>query len=517
MEITAAERALREDAETRLVTGGTAGDIAGETGTGRSPDIGLIRHVASVARLVPLAADPDTWRPDATPGRRGISTLERFMTAATSRPGPRPGTARSALRYRDFRLVWIGLFASNIGTWMQNLALPAYVDARTGSATAVAVLMFALLGPLLLLAIPGGVIADRVPRRPWLIGMQAAQMVFSVLLAFLVARGSALGLIFLAQLGVGIGNALNAPAFQASIPLLVPREELAGAISLNSVSLNGSRVIGPAIAAVLVVWGVTTPQLFLVNAVTFLFVIFALLKVAIPDVRGSHPERGWRRALIGLRITRERKVLSRLLIAMSTFSFACLVYVALFASIARLNFGISPVGSLYKWLYAVWGLGAVTGALAVGSVLSNKRRRTLIVRGFLGFSISLAAFALVRTPALAFPVGFVLGFFYFVIATAMLTVFQENMRDTERASVMPLWFMSFGGTVTLGGLAFGPIVDLIGARWVLLFGAAWAAFLARWCDLDRLRPNAFLDHSSGDGLQSRHTTPLHEHGVASGE
>jgi MFS family permease len=439
------------------------------------------------------------------------------MTERTTRSGPRPGTARSALAYRDFRLVWIGLFASNIGSWMQNLALPAYVDARTGSATAVAVLMFAQLGPLLILAIPGGVIADRVPRRPWLLSMQASQMVFSVVLAFLVAKDSALGFIFLAQLGVGIGNALNAPAFQASIPLLVPRHELAGAISLNSISLNGSRVIGPALAAVLMLWGVTTAQLFLINAATFLFVIAALLRVALPDVRGTHPERGWRRTLTGFRIARERPVLTRLLFTMASFSFACLVYVALFASVARLNFGISPVGSLYKWLYAVWGLGAVTGALAVGSFLSSRPRRMLIVRGFVGFSLSLAVFALVRSPWLAFPVGFVLGFFYFVIATAMLTVFQENMRDTERASVMPLWFMAFGGTVTLGGLAFGPIVDLIGARWVLLVGAAWALFLARWCDLDRLRPEAFLAQAGDNHLEPRNTAPFDEHGVTSGE
>lgn len=439
------------------------------------------------------------------------------MTASSVRPGPRPGTARSALAYRDFRLIWIGVFASNVGSWMQNLALPAYIDARTGSATIVAVLVFAQLGPLLLLAIPGGVIADRVPRRPWLLSMQTAQMVFSVLLAFLVSRDSSLTLIFLAQLGVGIGNALNAPAFQASIPLLVPRHELAGAVSLNSVSLNGSRVLGPAIAAVLAAWGVSTAQLFLVNAATFLFVIVALLEVDLPDVRGAHPEKGWRRALTGLRIARERSVLSRLLLTMTAFSFAGLVYVALFASVARLNLGISPEGPTYKWLYAIWGLGAVVGALSVGTFLAGRSRRTLIVRGFIGFAASLAVFSQLRSAAPAFVVGFVLGFFYFVIATAMLTVFQENLRDTERASVMPLWFMSFGGTVTVGGLAFGPIVDLVGARWVLLIGAATAVVLARWCDLDRLAPSAFLDETGRHRLETGDAASLDEHGVTGGE
>jgi MFS family permease len=92
----------------------------------------------------------------------------------------------------------------------------------------------------------------------------------------------------------------------------------------------------------------------------------------------------------------------------------------------------------------------------------------------------------------AFPVGFVLGLFYFMTANAMVTVFQQNLRDNERVTVMPLWFMSFGGTVTIGGLLAGPIIDAIGARWVLFFGALFALFLAWWCDLDRLPKNAFL-------------------------
>ena len=104
----------------------------------------------------------------------------------------RPGTARAALAYRDFRLIWLGLFASNIGTWMQNFTLPAYIEHRTESAALVGLLVFMQLGPLLLLSIPAGVLADRFPRRPFLVAMQSVQLVFSVVLAALVAtRGAA--------------------------------------------------------------------------------------------------------------------------------------------------------------------------------------------------------------------------------------------------------------------------------------------------------------------------------------
>lgn len=404
-----------------------------------------------------------------------------------------PGTARAALSYPDYRLIWGGMFLSNIGSWMQNLALPAYIDHRTGSAKIVSLLVFAQLGPLLLLAIPGGIIADRVNRQKFLLTMQWVQLIFSLVLAYIVGVDGPIWALFMAQLAIGIGNALNAPAFQASIPMLVDRRDLAGAISMNSVQLNGSRVAGPTLAALLTLWGVTTSQIFIINAGTYLFLILALTRVTVPDVRGTHKETGWRRALTGLRISRQRGVLSRLLLAMFSFSFFCLVYVALFSSVARINFGIDPESSTYRWLYAVWGLGAFFGALATGTVLSQSHRPMIVRRGFIGFAVSLAAFAVVHSPGPAFPIGFFLGLFYFMSANAMITIFQQNLRDTERVTVMPLWFMAFGGTVTLGGLVAGPIIDAYGTQSVLLIGAGFAVFLSWWANLDRLPATAFLN------------------------
>ncbi|MET0457771.1 MAG: MFS transporter [Ilumatobacteraceae bacterium] len=404
----------------------------------------------------------------------------------------RPGTARAAFSYRDFRLIWLGLFASNIGTWMQNFTLPAYVEHRTESATLVGLLVFMQLGPLLLLSIPAGVLADRFPRRPYLVVMQSVQLVFSVVLAVLVAGDAPLWTLFGAALLIGIGNALNAPAFQASVPLLVQRPDLAGAVSMNSVMVNASRVLGPALAAILALFGVTTSQLFLVNAATYLFLIAAIVLVHIPDVRGQHPEEGWRRLLTGLNIARGRTVLSRCLITMCVFSTVCLVYVGLFPSVARRNFGVDVDSAGYKLLYTTWGVGACLGALAVGTVLAHFDRRRLVVDGMLLFAVSLAGFAVVRSVTPAYPIAFVLGFAYFLTTTALITIFQENLADTERAVVMPLWFMAFGGSIPIGNLLFGPVIDAVGARWVLGLGVVFAIGLARWCDLRRLPPEAFL-------------------------
>jgi MFS family permease len=453
--------------------------------------------------------DPRVNRP-ARPVSHQLAIVTSVATTLSHRH--QPGTARAALAYRDFRTIWLGSFASNIGTWMQSVLLPAYVFDRTGSARIVSYLVFAQLGPLLLLSIPAGVIADKLPRAPWLIATQAVQMVCTFVVAAAVAADGPIAAIVAAQLAIGTGNALGAPAFQSSIPMLVDRRDLPGAVSLNSVMINGSRVIGPVVAAVLGAIGISTAGILVVNGLTYLFVIAALLLVRVPSARGTHPEQGVRRLLSGINIARRRRVLSRVLLSMTLFSLFCLVYVGLFPAVAELNFGIDSDSATYKWLYATWGLGACLGAIAVGSWLAARSKSRLIVVGFAGFAASLAAFAVVRSAVPAFPIGFVLGFCYFLTATSMITMLQVNLHDGERAAVMPLWFMSFGGTVTLGNLAFGPVVDWIGARWVLLGGAGFALFLARWCDLRRLLPGDFLvEELASEPLQPTDTAGLDEH------
>src|SRR6478736_8958767 len=157
----------------------------------------------------------------------------------------RRGTAQAALRHRNFTLVWGGTFASNVGTWMQNVLLGQFAYALTKDAGYVGLIYFAQLGPLLFLSQVGGVIADMVDRRRFLVTMQTMQMVFSFLLVPLaVVDEPNLTLVFLCVLVIGIFNALNAPAMGAILPTLVPREDLPGAVSLQSVQMNLSRVIG---------------------------------------------------------------------------------------------------------------------------------------------------------------------------------------------------------------------------------------------------------------------------------
>jgi MFS family permease len=406
----------------------------------------------------------------------------------------RRGTARAALQSRDFRVMWMSNIGSSIGGWMQNVVLPAYVYARTGRASIVGIFIFAQLGPMLFLSLPGGVIADKVDRRTWLVAMQSVQLVFSVFLGISAALDASIALLFLMQLGVGIGNALSAPAYSAVLPSLVPPEDLPGTISLSSAAINGSRVAGPIIAAILSSWGVSPAQVFFINAATYLAVIGALFRVAIPKATPTK-EQGWQSFTLGIRTVRERPVLSRILLSMFTFSLISLPYVGLFPAVADKNFGIDGGSAMYKWLYAVWGLGAMFGALAVGTVLADHDKRRLARQGFFVFAILLTAFAISRTPLLAFVTGFFLGMAYFATTTALMTVLQSRLELEVRARVLSLWFMAFGGTVPLGNMLFGPVMDSIGSRPVLLMGAAWSLLLAWWCNTEKIENTFERSHA----------------------
>jgi len=406
--------------------------------------------------------------------------------SSTPRSGPRPGTAQSALRHRDFRIVWAGTFTSNIGTWMQNVLLGAYGYTLTRSAAYVGVLYFAQLGPLLLLSILGGVAADTFDRKRLLVVMQVEQLIGSLVLAGLAMadRPNLVG-IALCVLAIGIGNAFSAPAMGAILPTLVPREDIPGSVSLQSVQMNLSRVVGPVLGAPLyAAFGAAV--VFAVNAATYLFAIVSLL-VAKYGRTATHPptERGLARLMSGFRIARRDPLILRVLTTLTVFSFCSLTFVGLMPVVSAVNFDIRPRSTQYGILYAVFGFGAAMGAIAVGTVLHHVRKERLVRGGLVAFAVLLVGFASVRRPGLAYPAVCVLGFAYFVVITALSTVLQSHLDNAIRGRIMALWIMGFGGTVPLGVFVGGWIEQSIGVTAVLAYGAVVALLLAWYADLAR--------------------------------
>ena len=404
------------------------------------------------------------------------------------------GTAQAALRHRDFRIVYFGTFSSNIGTWMQNVVLGAYAYKLTGSSAFVGLLYFAQLGPLLFLSTFGGLLADVVDRRRFLVGAQLAQLFFSFALAAVaIATHPSLVLITLCVFAVGIANALGAPGLNAILPTLVPREDLPGAVSLASVQMNLSRVIGPPIGA-FIFYKFNAAPVFAVNAVTYLFAVIGLLWATYPRHTNARvAEQGFARLLSGVRIARRDPVISQILVMLFSFSFFSLTFVGLMPVIAQQSFGIGPKSWQYGVLYACFGLGAALGAVSVGTVFVRISKVKLLRPSFFAFAVVLAAFALVRMAALAYPVALLLGYAYFVAITALSTLIQSHLVDEERGRIMALWIMGFGGTVPVGVLVGGWIGHSVSITAVILAGAVWAVVLAAWSNGNSLRAKGAPD------------------------
>ncbi len=402
-----------------------------------------------------------------------------------------PGTARAAWSHRTFRTVYLGAFASNIGTWMQNVVLGALAYNLTKSGVFVGLIIAAQLGPLLFFSPIGGMIADAYDRKRSLTILCLQQAVFSILLALvtLPADPNKTAMFFVVLL-IGIGNALYAPIFSAVVPILVPRRDLSGAISLNSVQMNASRVIGPAIGATIYsTWGPS--WVFVLNAVSFAFVIFSLTRVTLPAPVATGTQ-GMHRILEGFGVAVKDRVVGQCLIVIFVFSLLCLPFITQMPTIADTNLGIASKSSAYGILYACFGLGAVIGALSIGTVFAASSKPKLTRIGLLGFAAMILVFGTLQVALPAYLAILLLGCVYFAVITSLSTVLQADLDDGVRGKVMALWIMGFGGTVPFGGLAGGVVIDHLGITPLIGISAVIAVALAWWADLLPTRPSGIL-------------------------
>ena len=393
----------------------------------------------------------------------------------------RVGTPRSAFAHRAFRWVFLGAFASNIGTWMQNVALLAFAN-TLGGAKFVGIVTFAQLGPMLILSPLGGVLADAVNRKVVIIGAAALQLVMSIGLAVIATSAHpSKPLIVALVLAMGIAAAASAPANQATLPDLVDRVDLAGAVALNSAQMNASRVLGPLLAVIPFLESTST--VFYFNAATYLFVIAA---VGLVDFNGSPPDRERRRPLEeiigGIREARRDPVIGRALATVAVFSLFSLVFIYQMNGFAKTALGIED-STHFRLLFGCFGLGAAIGAIAVGTRLRSVDRTVLVRVGLGGFAVSLAGFAVLTSAGPAYPLVGITGFFYFIVITALSTAIQHEVSDEARGRVMGLWMMAWAGLVPVGSLLAGYVIDDLGYRTVLLIGAGAAAALIGVADL----------------------------------
>ncbi len=398
--------------------------------------------------------------------RDGLAVVpEAAPQAAAPARGVRRGSFR-ALRSRPFRRYFAGQVVSASGTFVQQTAIGWLVLQLTGSASSLGLVLAVGGLPSLVLGPWGGAIADRVDLRKLLIVTQTIFGVLAAVLWFLAASGSAsVELLIIINVMGGFVQIVDSPARQAFISRLVPSDDLASAVSLNGVVINTARVVGPALAGVLIVTVGTTPC-FAVNAVSYLAVVGALLAIhPLTTTRTAHRRGSGVRD--GLRYARSRQQLWLPLLMMALVGLLAFNFAVVLPVMAKTTFHGS--GGTYGLMATTLSLGSIAGSLGVG--LIHHPRRKYLVAAALAFGICLAATAGAPTLALECVALTLTGATAFSFVTLASTTLQLHSSAAYRGRIMALWVFVYIGTTPVGSILTGLIISTAGPRSALFVGA----------------------------------------------
>lgn len=385
-----------------------------------------------------------------------------------ARPSRLPTVLR-ALRHRNYQLFFGGQFISLIGTWMQTVAQSWLVYRLTGSAALLGLVGFSSQIPVLLLAPVGGSVADRFDRRGIVVATQTTAMCLALILAGLTLSGWVqVWHIFILAALLGVVNAFDIPTRQAFVVDLVGRKDLINAIALNSSMLNGARMIGPAIAG-LVVETAGEGWCFLLNGVSYLAVIAGLLRMEV-TARTPVPVPGAPTAAIieGFRYVRQTRPVRTLLLMLGLVSLVGMPYAVLMPIFADRILHGGPRG-LGLLLSAV-GSGALAGALALAMKKSLHGLGHWVAFSALGFGVSLILFSLSRSFWLSAALLLPVGFFVMVEMASSNTLIQSLVPDALRGRVMAVYSMMFMGMAPFGSLLAGNLAHYLGAPTTVAIG-----------------------------------------------
>ena len=382
-----------------------------------------------------------------------------------------PPKALRALRHRNFQLFFAGQLISLIGTWMQSVAQAWLVYRLTHSALLLGAVGFCGQIPVLILAPIGGVVADRVHRRTVVIATQVASMILAFILAGLtLSHHIRIWEIFALATGMGIVSAFDIPARQSFIVEMVGKEDMQNAIALNSSMFNGARIVGPAIAG-LMVSAIGEGWCFLVNAVSYIAVIVGLLMMQVTKREFSNTNASALSHIKeGFRYVRATKPIRALLFLISMVSVIGTPYAVLMPIFADkiLHGGSSALG----YLMGSAGFGALCGALLLAARHGLKGLGLWVAMSSAGFGISLIFFSqsrhLLLSEALLVPVGFCM----MIQMASTNTLIQSMVPDRLRGRIMSVYSMMFMGMAPIGALLAGALSHRIGAPLTVAIGGA---------------------------------------------
>ena len=381
----------------------------------------------------------------------------------------------AALWFRNYRLLWFGAFVSSIGTWTQDVAVAWLIHTRLRDPVYLGLRAFAAEAPLIAFMLVGGAVADRIDRRRILLTSQVLQMAFAAGLGILYFTGHlGVAAILLIAFLTGLTQSQSAPTYQAVLTSVVPPAHIANAVALNSLQFNLSRAIGPALAGVLLARG-GTGACFVVNVVSFMAVVVALLRIGLPPPPPTQGTLG-QNLFAGLRHVRASRPLSLFTVMGLLGSFLAFPLITYLPVVAGDVLHTGAAG--YSALLSSFGAGAVGGAISTAHKGAHPGRGRRMMAAFVGYgacSIG-AVFSPVQWVSMALLCvsgwSLVSGF------STLISLVQENAADELKGRIMSIYGVAFRGGMPLGSLVAGLLARYFGVPVVI---ASFSATLALLC------------------------------------
>lgn len=412
--------------------------------------------------------------------RRNAHETARRGSGDAAPPAPRPYRLASlptfaAFRHRDFRLFFSGYVVSLVGVWMQRVAQSWLVLDLTGSAFYVGLVESMGTLPVLLFALYAGAVADRVAKYRMVVATQLAAMIVALGFAAVTFAGRASVVIVIALAALlGVAQAFDIPARQSFFIELVGRDDLSSAIALNASAFNATRVVGPAIAGVLI-GAVGVAACFLVNGLSYVAVFVALhlmaQRSAPPPARP--PGGAWAHIQEGLRYVAAEPRVRTLLLNVAVMSIFGLPALTLLPVVARNALGLGA--QEYGWMMSAVGAGALVGALAVATFAPRMPKGRVLGWAAGVFGIAVAGVGLAPSLAAALILLVVLGAAMITTTALTNTLLQTLAPDGLRGRVISVYTFAFVGMAPFGSLLGGAVAEALGVGAALALGGAVTA------------------------------------------
>jgi MFS family permease len=391
--------------------------------------------------------------------------------------GPTSGSAASAwapFRHWTFTVLWTATVVANIGTWMYNAAAGWLMTSLNPAPLTVSLVQVATTLPMFLFAVPAGALADIFDKRRFLIVVEAAATAISAVYAALVMLDLATpDNLLLFSFLIGAAGALTAPAWQSVVPQLVPKNDLPAAVAANSVGINVSRALGPALAG-LAIGGLGIAAPFWFNAISNLAIVGALLwwRGSQKSVRHLPAERFGGALRAGFRYARHNPHLRSTLIRATGFFLFGSAYWALLPLVARTRIAGGP--ELYGILLGAIGTGAVGGAFGLPWLKRRLGADRLMAAGTLGTSVALALYGLAWERFGALAASVMAGVSWIAVLSTLNVSAQVALPDWVRGRGLAIFVTVFFGAMTLGSAAWGALAGIAGLPATLLIASAGA-------------------------------------------